>query len=211
MSKEEAETVRRTIGGLGLALLVLALVYWHQGQVAQVAFRPDNLIRLHVIANSDLEEDQQLKNEVRDEILAQIEPFVQGAASLQEVRALLQSRLGDIRQVAENRLREAGSTDPVRVEYGVFPFPVKGYGSLVLPAGEYEAVKVIIGEGQGSNWWCVLFPPLCFVDIAQGELEETSAQELLRRVRGEEAPTGVTRPQLKWKTAELLQKINLPF
>lgn len=203
--------MRRTIWGLGLAALVLAVSYWSQVQEAQVAFRSDNLIRLHVIANSDEAEDQRLKNEVRDEILAHLGSSVAEAGSIREVRTRLQGQLEDIRRVAENRLREAGSADPVRVEYGVFPFPVKGYGSLVLPAGEYEAVKVVIGEGRGSNWWCVLFPPLCFVDIAQGELEEASAENLLRQIRGEQARVSKLRPHLKFKTVELLRNIDLPF
>ncbi|HHW06594.1 MAG TPA: stage II sporulation protein R [Clostridia bacterium] len=203
--------MRSIIGGLCLSALLVLGGYWIHMQEAQVAFHPDNLIRLHVIANSDLAVDQQLKHEVRDEILAKLGPYVAEAGTVQEVRAVLQDRMDYIHRLAEHRLREAGCEDPVRVEYGVFPFPVKGYGSLVLPAGEYEAVKVIIGEGEGSNWWCVLFPPLCFVDIAQGELEETSAEELLRQVKGGDKQAATPWPHFKFKTAELLRQVKLPF
>lgn len=203
--------MRRIMVGSMLAGLLLLVGYGAHLQEAQVAYHPENLVRLHVIANSDLDEDQRLKNEVRDVILEQMGPRFKEAGTIQEVRTILQGNLDYMRQLAENHLQKAGCKDPVRVEYGVFPFPVKGYGSIVLPAGEYEAVKVIIGEGRGANWWCVLFPPLCFVDITQGEIDETSAEEVLLQVRGGGELPASQSPQFKLKTAELLRNLKPPF
>lgn len=194
-----------------LAGFLLLVGYGVHQQEAQVAYHPENLVRLHVIANSDLEQDQSLKNEVRDVILDKMGPRFKEAGSIQEVRTILRGNLDYLHQLAESHLRAMGCQDPVRVEYGVFPFPVKGYGSLVLPAGEYEAVKVIIGEGRGSNWWCVLFPPLCFVDITQGEIDEASAEEVMLQVRGGEPSPVSQSPQFRFKTAELLRNLKPPF
>lgn len=124
-----------------------------------------NLIRFHVVANSDSPEDQDLKNKVRDGILKEISPLLARSQSLDESRQLLLELRPAMKDIAQRVLVERGANYEVTTRYGEESFPTKSYGTLILPAGQYEAVQVVIGEGKGANWWCVLFPPLCFVDI----------------------------------------------
>src|SRR5665647_3795022 len=135
----------------------------------EVALAPksDQLIRFHVLANSDSEQDQKLKRAVRDAIIKDVSPRLAVSKSLDESRQILKKVRPDMESIGRSVVKMGGKDYSVRTEYGYFPFPTKSYGSLVLPAGDYEALRVVIGEGQGSNWWCVLFPPLCFIDINQ--------------------------------------------
>lgn len=128
---------------------------------------PDQLIRFHVLANSDSEQDQALKRAVRDAILKAVSPRLAVSQSLDESRVILKQLSSEMEDIGRSVVIDWDKDYSVRTEYGHFSFPTKSYGSLVLPAGAYEALRVVVGEGQGSNWWCVLFPPLCFVDIEQ--------------------------------------------
>ncbi|MCO5385873.1 stage II sporulation protein R [Desulfosporosinus sp.] len=130
-----------------------------------LAQTPDQLIRFHVLANSDSDEDQALKRAVRDAILKEVAPQLAVAQSLEESRQIVKEIQPDMEGIALSVIQAWNKNYTVHTEYGHFPFPTKSYGTLVLPAGEYEALRVVIGEGQGSNWWCVLFPALCFVDV----------------------------------------------
>lgn len=132
---------------------------------AALATTPDQLIRFHVLANSDSEQDQALKRAVRDAILKEVSPRLAVSQSLAESRQIIKQIRPEIERIGRSVVKSWSKYYTVRTEYGHFPFPTKSYGSLVLPAGDYEALRIVIGEGQGSNWWCVLFPPLCFVDI----------------------------------------------
>lgn len=125
----------------------------------------DQLIRFHVLANSDSEQDQELKRAVRDAILKEVSPRLAVSQSLDESRILLKQLSPEMEEIGKSVVKDWGKDYSVRTEYGNFSFPTKSYGSLVLPAGQYEALRVVVGEGKGSNWWCVLFPPLCFIDI----------------------------------------------
>ncbi|RNC62820.1 MAG: hypothetical protein AWM53_01920 [Candidatus Dichloromethanomonas elyunquensis] len=126
-----------------------------------------NLIRFHVIANSDSQEDQLLKYAVRDEILKQAAPILAKSSSLEESRKILMGMEDKLVAIANTVVRSWGKDYPVSLEYGIDTFPTKSYGNIVLPAGDYEAVKVKIGNAEGANWWCVLFPPLCFVNVQE--------------------------------------------
>ena len=130
-----------------------------------LASKPDQLIRFHVLANSDSEQDQALKRAVRDAILKAVSPKLAVSQSLDESRQILKQIRPEMEDISRSVVKDWGKDYSVHTEYGHFSFPTKSYGSLVLPAGDYEALRVVIGEGQGSNWWCVLFPPLCFIDI----------------------------------------------
>ena len=132
---------------------------------ATLAPTPNQLIRFHVLANSDSEQDQALKRAVRDAILKEVSPRLAVSQSLDESRQILKKVRPDMEEIGRSVVKAWGKDYIVHTEYGHFSFPTKSYGSLVLPAGRYEALRVVIGEGQGSNWWCVLFPPLCFIDI----------------------------------------------
>jgi len=130
-------------------------------------YDPQNLIRFHVIANSDSDRDQAMKRKVRDLIVERMTPEFAKAKNLGEARRTINQHLEEIRVIAQNEIKAWGVDYPVEVRLGSFDFPVKTYGQLTLPAGNYEAVRVEIGQAQGANWWCVLFPPLCFVDVSK--------------------------------------------
>ncbi len=125
----------------------------------------NQLIRFHVVGNSDSEIDQALKYAVRDAILIKVSPELAKSRSLEESRLLLKSLRPEMESLARSIVHDWGMNEQIRSEYGRFQFPTKSYGSIVLPAGEYEAVRILIGKAEGANWWCVLYPALCFVNI----------------------------------------------
>jgi len=125
----------------------------------------DEVIRFHVRANSDTDEDQELKLKVRDKLLEEVGYKFDDSTSLEESRAIIRDNLLKIEEVSEEVIRENGFDYDVDVFFGMDYFPVRKYGNMVFPQGEYETLIVSIGQGRGQNWWCVMFPPLCFVDI----------------------------------------------
>ena len=128
----------------------------------------DNLIRLHVVANSDSPEDQELKNLVKDEIIKYMKDELKGVRDINKSREIINNNLKYIKSIAEDEIKRQGKNYNVNVSLGYYPFPTKVYSDISLPAGVYQALRVSIGEGTGENWWCVLFPPLCFVDATHG-------------------------------------------
>lgn len=184
--------VVRIIVGLGIIGVFLMGAFWgtiregHSMVIyntdevineAELAPTSDQLIRFHVLANSDSEQDQELKRAVRDAILKDVSPRLAGSQSLEESRQILKQVRPDMESIGRSVVSSWGKDYTVSTEYGHSSFPTKSYGSLVLPAGEYEALRVVIGEGQGSNWWCVLFPPLCFVDIEQSTAVQVDGKQ----------------------------------
>lgn len=121
----------------------------------------DDLVRLHVIANSDSEEDQTLKLQVRDSIIAAMTDTMNSAHSAEDAAALINASLDEIEETARAAVAEAGYSYDVSAVIGKETYPRRQYGEISLPAGEYTSLRVIIGEGEGHNWWCVLFPPIC--------------------------------------------------
>ncbi|MBR0454249.1 MAG: stage II sporulation protein R [Clostridia bacterium] len=134
----------------------------------------DNVLRLHVLANSDSSEDQALKLEVRDRILEETATLFKDCKSKDEAREAVESNLDKIREIAEQTVREAGYEYGVSVSLGEEEYPTKNYEECCFPAGEYLSLRVMIGEAEGENWWCVLFPPLCL--DAAGESREVFAE-----------------------------------
>lgn len=137
-----------------------------------------NIIRFHVRAESDSKEDQWLILQVKEAVLAYISPVLSKSQSVDESRQLLYNESENIRNVAAATLRSLGDESDVNVYFENCYFPMKTYGDMTFPPGEYEAFRVDIGEAQGKNWWCVLYPPLCFVDAVYGEVPEESKEEL---------------------------------
>lgn len=130
---------------------------------------PQEAIRLRILANSDRVEDQWLKRKIRDEIVQYMEGWVHQPATIEDARRMIEQRLPQFQQLIEQTLQQYGYTYGYDITLGVVSFPAKMYGNAVYPAGEYEALRVTLGEGKGQNWWCVLFPPLCFIDVVSGE------------------------------------------
>ncbi|MDN3018095.1 stage II sporulation protein R [Paenibacillus sp. BSR1-1] len=129
---------------------------------------PGEAIRLRILANSDFEKDQAIKRKVRDAVNAQITLWVQDLTSMEKARAVINEKLPEIQAIAEQVVREQNSNQSVKVEFGKVQFPTKLYGQFLYPAGEYQAILITLGKGEGANWWCVLYPPLCFLDFSNG-------------------------------------------
>ncbi len=161
-------------------IMPVDLRFWAKNEAIQgeevSALAPTDLIRLHVIANSDAAEDQALKYLVRDGIIADLAPALQNSQSLDESRQIVQANLGHLEEVSQQIIAEQGYTYAVQAELGYYDFPVRSYGELILPAGRYEAVRIVVGKGEGANWWCVLFPPLCFINVTTS-LAATTPEE----------------------------------
>ena len=121
----------------------------------------DSVLRLHVIANSDSEEDQALKLKVRDAVLESTAPMLSDCATREEAAEAIQSNVDVLRLVALDVIEREGYSYPVSVALGDEEYPTKNYGDFCFPSGQYLSLRIIIGEGDGENWWCVLFPPMC--------------------------------------------------
>lgn len=146
----------------------------------------DNIIRLHVIANSDTDNDQSLKLKVRDGIIEQLQDTIAGTSSAAGAEKLLASQEDNIKNSALDIISGNGYNYPVNVSLEERYFPVKSYGDLIFPAGNYKALCVEIGEAKGRNWWCVLFPSLCFVDETYAVVPDSSKEKLKETLSEEE-------------------------
>ncbi|MBO4293354.1 MAG: stage II sporulation protein R [Clostridia bacterium] len=146
----------------------------------------NSVFRLHVIANSDSEEDQNLKYKVRDKLIEYMNSLIPECENKNEVIAKAQEHLADFKKIALNTIVSEGYDYNVDVEIGNFEFPTKQYGDISFPAGFYDALKVKIGKAEGKNWWCVMFPPLCFVDISTGIVPDESKKEMQNNMSEEE-------------------------
>ena len=134
----------------------------------------NKVVRLHVLANSDSEEDQAVKLAVRDAILDVTVPLLQGCKTKEEAVALLEENRILLTETAQTVLREEGFDDAVSIEMGLEEYPTRTYDSLCFPAGEYVSMRVSLGEGEGQNWWCCLFPPLC---LGAATVNEKTAED----------------------------------
>lgn len=146
----------------------------------------NSVFRLHVIANSDSKEDQNLKYIVRDKLLQYMNSYLSNTSTKEDAIKIANKHLDEFKQVAINTIKEQGYSYNVNVKVGNFEFPTKTYGDISLPAGFYDALRVEIGEAKGQNWWCVMFPPLCFVDVTSGVVPEESKKELQNNLSEEE-------------------------
>lgn len=139
----------------------------------------NEVIRFHVLANSDSEADQALKLKVRDGVLEELRGELSKSKSKEETRQMLNDNIDRIIKCSEEIIRREGYNYKVSAALCKNDkFPTKEYGDIRLPAGEYEALRIIIGEGAGRNWWCVMFPPLCFVDVTYKEIPPKDKEEL---------------------------------
>ena len=145
-----------------------------------------SVFRLHVIAHSDSKEDQDLKYKVRDNLLKYMNKICKDCTSKEEAISLVEKNKDIFKQIALDTIRNEGFSYDVNINIGNFEFPTKNYGDISLPAGLYDALRVEIGEAKGQNWWCVMFPPLCFVDISSGVVPEESKEVLQDNLTEEE-------------------------
>jgi stage II sporulation protein R len=146
----------------------------------------NSVFRLHVIANSDSKEDQDLKYKVRDSLLKYMNSICSNCSSKQEAINIVEEHKDNFKEIALQTIKENNYSYNVNINIGNFEFPTKTYGDISLPAGYYDALRVEIGEAKGKNWWCVMFPPLCFVDVSSGIVPEESKELIENNVSEEE-------------------------
>lgn len=165
--------MRKFMKRIGICFLLVCL-FWCGTLIADRQKLRQELIRLHVVANSDSQEDQALKLRVRDAVVENLQSAMVEVTDTEAAKAYLQEHLPQIRQTAQQVLREAGCEDTVQVSLAVEEFTTRVYDTFTLPAGVYDALRIVIGEGEGHNWWCVVFPSLCIPATSEG-FEDTAA------------------------------------
>lgn len=173
----------------------------------------NSVFRLHVIANSDSTEDQNLKYKVRDNLLDYMNFLCQNCESKQEAISIVEKNKDTFEQIAKQTIKEEGYSYSVKINIGNFEFPTKNYGDISLPAGYYDALRVEIGEAKGQNWWCVMFPPLCFVDITSGVVPDESKELMENNLSEEEyaliSDQSDSEIQFKFKLLEFFNNAGL--
>ena len=224
--KKKRKWIPALICTVAAAALLTGMTYRYNEMLSN-----EDFIRFHVVANSDSEEDQALKLKVRDRLIEKINSELahmavseadandeKASLDITEARVYIEQRLREIEAAAEQIVREEGYDYDVRAEFGVSWIPEKTYGSVTFPAGNYEALKIFIGEAEGHNWWCVLYPPLCLIDssysgsLKQDERDIMKDAVMSERYRGLTEAAASGRPasmlHLRFKTLEALEKIS---
>lgn len=158
--------------------------------IAKTEVIPDEAVRLRILANSDSKKDQEMKRKIRDEVNAQILTWVHDLTSFEEAKKVIQKNMPEVEKTVADILKEEKKSVSYKVEFKKSKFPTKAYGNIIYPAGTYETVLITLGEGEGANWWCVLFPPLCFLDFSTGQIKEDLFEE--------EAPVEVKFAIVEW-------------
>lgn len=153
------------------AIFTLALNFNTSNNIENNSYA--NLIRFHVIANSDNNKDQELKMRIRDVLLDIIEPQLTNIISIEDAENYLSNNLSNFSKIAQQEIKKIGYDYTVTAVLDWETYPTRAYGEIIFPAGNYRSLRIIIGEGKGANWWCVLFPPLCFVDITNNIVKNT--------------------------------------
>ena len=200
-----------------IILIILLCIYIFISAISYVTAvsndLSDNIFRLHVIANSDSDEDQNLKYIVRDNLIKYMNEISATANSKEEAIQIAKEHTNDFYTIAKQTIIDNGYDYKVNVEIGNFSFPTKYYGDISIPAGYYDALRVKIGKASGQNWWCVMFPPLCFVNVSSG-IVPAESKELLQDNLSEEEYSIISDKdsseiKFKFKIIELLQNTNI--
>ena len=168
----------------GFALSVFMGLYTMHYSDRTVEAISSQVVRFHVLPNSNSDADQALKMTVKEEVLQRYRDTLSESTSVNEAREFLSSNLSEIEAFAQNIVHMQGFDHAVSVSLAQSSFPTKKYGNIALPSGRYEALRIDIGESNGANWWCVMFPPLCFVDVTRGEIQDYD-KEMLKEVLSE--------------------------
>jgi stage II sporulation protein R len=223
------EISMRNLKKLGIylltSLLVLVISWEYQRSVAaslvstanlagETESIPQEAIRLRILANSDSPRDQWLKREIRDEVVQHITKWVEGVETIDAARDEVRLSLVEIDNIVKEVIEDRGFSYTHTVEYGQIQFPSKLYGDKLYPAGDYEGLLITVGEGLGDNWWCVLFPPLCFVDFGtdEGEVRDpdqaaTSTTEITTATTA----TSESAVEVRFFIVEIFEKIKNMF
>lgn len=165
------------------------------------------VIRFHVLANSDTQKDQELKLKVRDAIGSYMQPKLSGISDIDKSRKVIRNNLPQITETAEKTIAREGYTYDVKASLKVTDFPQKTYGEYTFPEGRYEALEVVIGAGRGHNWWCVMYPNLCFYNSVYEVVDEEAEKSLQRALTPEEYKSLMEGKEYKVRFA-LLERVQ---
>ena len=200
-------------------VIILTILFFIYVSLCAISYAYDisedissSVFRLHVIANSDSEADQNLKYIVRDNLLNYMNNICANCSSKEEAITIAKAHIDDFKQIALNTIHSEGYNYNVTINIGNFEFPTKYYGDISLPAGYYDALKVEIGNAKGQNWWCVMFPSLCIIDSNNISFSESSEQLLQENLSEEElsiiSNTSTTPDiKIKFKLIELFENL----
>ena len=194
--------MNKIIAAFAMSMILTLAVTSYTGAVQSDL--ENNLIRLHIIADSDSEADQAVKLKVRDTVIKEMSSEFKNS-DIEKSRVAIINNLAKIEETADRVLLENGFTYRSKAEYGKFNFPRKAYSSVTLPAGEYYGIRVTLGSGGGHNWWCVMYPPMCFTEDSRGKMSGESDEKLKESLDGEtyDIITGSENVQVKFKIVEL--------
>ncbi len=191
---------------LCLALVILMGFILFYTYIGDSQNQYEGIVRLHVLANSDTVEDQALKLKVRDAVIEYMEKQ-DDLNSAGEAREYLSENLNRLEKIAEGVIASEGYDYSARANLGVRYIPEKAYGGITFPAGNYEALNITIGRGEGENWWCVLFPPLCLLEEGTATDDEVvSGDEASEGNNDDEGSSEARKLRLRWKLAEILNE-----
>ncbi|MCX7694252.1 MAG: stage II sporulation protein R [Caloramator sp.] len=207
--------MKRILCGIITLVMIISFIYANKA-TGELNYK-DKLIRFHVIANSDSKNDQNVKLKVRDAVLKELGPKLQRAKTKDEAVQIITSNIERIENISNNILQDNGYKYKAKASLGTYTFPIKSYGNITLKEGDYTALRIVLGEGGGKNWWCVMFPPLCFIDITRGLTTEETENEL-NKVLEEDEVTEVMnisdfnkekheKVVFKFKIVELIEEI----
>lgn len=196
------------IGGLGNAFVAWKIENKNMLLQQKIA---NEIIRFHVIANSDSKEDQDLKLLVKNEVVKEVQQKLENVENIEEARKILSYELSALEEIASSVIQKNGYSYSAKASLLKREFPVKMYGDLVFPAGEYEAVQIKLGNAEGKNWWCVMFPTLCFLDGTYAVVPEESKEELKQCLTQEEYQVlekekSKYKISFRWKCMDWLKK-----
>ncbi len=212
-----SQVLKITIAIAMLTILVVWLVSSFYAEDINAGLA-QNLVRLHVIANSDSDADQALKLKVRDAVIEYMKTELSDSKNIEQTKVIIDKDLNKIQDIAKEVIAKENQNYSVTASLGYYPFPTKTYGDITLPAGNYDALRVVIGKGEGRNWWCVLFPPLCFIDATHGTIPDSVKQDLKESLSDEEYAiiTSTDKEEdipikIKFKVVEFLEGTKIKF
>lgn len=198
-ARDEVIPMKRLRAAAALGIL-LAILFGNYADFAQrIDHLRSNVLRLHILANSDAALDQELKLLVRDALLEQSERLFAGCETLDEMKARAWEERETIRLIAQDVLEEYGCTDKVTVQLAEMEFDTRQYEEITMPGGEYAALRILIGEGEGHNWWCVMYPPLCLPAVSADAFFDPETEDILEHPQSYE---------VKFKCAELWEQLR---
>lgn len=193
-------------------ILILLKVSNVKGRLLQQGIASE-IIRFHVLADSDREEDQQIKLKVKDQVVSYMQERLAVAKDKNQAREIIKDNLEEIECLASQTLEEEGVKNEVKAYLTKKQFPIKSYGEFIFPEGIYETLQVEIGNAEGKNWWCVMFPSLCMIDESYTVVPDSAKEKLQENLTREEYESLQEKNtvEFKWKIGEWLKGIDYFF